>query len=170
MSLVETEDGISPATAQTLKIISGAMGGGLTLMAGLVAWSYVNAAGKVPTPNDVRLINFLTTFAMLNAVFCIVASEIVWRRIIKSASDVLGARVHTAFIVRLALREGAGLLGMTVAYVAALNGVLKAYPAYWVNLVPCGLFLAFLAAHWPTAEKLTSEARDVMTSGRILPQ
>lgn len=168
--ILETEDGVSPATAQTLKIIAGSMGAGLTLMAGLVAWSHANAAGKVPTPDNVRLINLLTTVAMLNAVSCIVASEFMWRRTLRNPAGPLGARVQTAFIVRLALREGAALLGMTVAYLAALNGVLKAYPAYWVNLVPCGLFLGFLAAHWPSAEKLTAEARDVMTSTPILPQ
>jgi len=168
--IVETEDGVSPATAQTLKIIAGAMGGGLTLMAGLVAWTHANAAGKVPTTDHVRLINLLTTVAMLIAVSCIVASEFVWRRVLRNSPGELGARAQTAFIVRLALREGAGLMGMTVAYLAAANGVLGVYPAYWVNLVPFGLFLGFLATHWPSAEKLTAEARDVLTSGRILPQ
>lgn len=160
--IVEAGDNVSPALAHTLKIIAGAMGGGLTLMAGLVAWSYVNAAGKVPTPDNVRLINLLTTVAMLIAVTCIFASEFVWRRVLKNSSGSLGARVQTAFIVRLALREGGALIGMTVAYLAAVNGVVRVYPAYWVNMVPYGLFLGFLAAHWPSSEKLTAEARDAL--------
>ncbi len=162
--IIETPEDVSPATAQTLKIVAGAMGAGLTLMAGLVAWSYVNSAGKTPTPYDARLVNLLTTAAMLVAVVSTVASEFLWRRLVKATPGVLGVRVQGAFIVRLALREGAGLLGMTVAYIAALDGVLRAYPAYWVNLAPYGLFLTFLAAHWPTAETLASEAREIAGS------
>ncbi len=163
--VVETEDGISPAVAQRLQVIAGSMGGGLTMMAGLVAWTYVNGVAKVPAPDHARFINLLTTVAMLVAVSCIVASEILWRRLLKTAPGPLGSRVQSAFIVRMALREGAGFLGMTVAYLAALNGVLRVYPAYWVNLAPYGLFVGFLAAHWPTAERLSAAARETLGSG-----
>ena len=160
MTIVETEDGVSPAAAQQLKIIALAMGGGLTLMAGLIFWSYLNAAAKVPTPNEVRSINTLTTVMMVVALLSIVASEVVWRFILRKTPGALSVRVQTAYIARLACREGAGLLGMTVAYIAALNGVLRVYPAYWVNLAPLVLFLIFLATHWPSAERLTAEACD----------
>lgn len=156
--ILETEQGITPGVAQTLKIISAAMGGGLTLMAGLVVWSYGNAAVKVPSPVEVKTINALTVVAMVAALSATIASEIAWRSLLRRTGSALSVRVQGAFIVRLACREGAGLLGMTVAYVAALNGVLRAYPAYWVNLAPYGLFLGFLAAHWPSIERLTDEA------------
>jgi len=132
----------SPAASQQLKVISFAMGGGLTMMAGLVAWSYRNAAPVVPTPDGVRLINTLTFVAMGAALAAIIASEIAWRSLARK-------NIHSAFIVRLALREGGALFGLTVAYIAALNGVLSVYPAYWVNLAPFALFLGFLATHWP---------------------
>jgi hypothetical protein len=99
---------------------------------------------------------------MVVAFASIVGSELAWRLILRKGSGALGGRVMTAYIVRLALREGAGLIGMTAAYLAALNGVLRAYPAYWVNLAPFGLFLGFLAAHFPSAERLAAEARDVL--------
>lgn len=162
MSVVEPEDGVSPASAQQLKIIAFAMGAGLTMMAGLVFWSYLSAAARVPTPHDVRFINTSTTVAMVAALLAIIASEIVWRSLLRRSSGPLGGRVHIAFIVRLACREGAGLLGLTIAYLAALNGVLRVYPAYWVNLAPFVLFLGFLATHWPSVEKLSDEARGVL--------
>ena len=159
---VETEEGVSPLTARMLTLIVSAMGGGLTLMAGLVFWSYINTAAKVPTPIEVQSINTLTTMMMAAALCAIVASEFIWRAMLRKTSGALGARVQTAYILRLACREGAGLLGMTVAYIAALNGVLRVYPAYWVNLAPFALFLGFLATHWPSVEKLTAEARVVL--------
>ncbi len=162
MSVVETEDGVSSATAQQLKIIAFAMGGGLTMMAGLILWSYFSAAERVPTPRDVQFINTSTTVAMVVALLLIVASEMSWRSLLLKSSGALSGRVHIAFIVRLACREGAGLLGLTIAYLAACNGVLRVYPAYWVNLAPFILFLGFLAAHWPSVERLGDEARGVL--------
>lgn len=137
------------------------MAGGLTLMAGLVAWANSRSTA-VPTPDHLRLVNLLTTLFMAVAAGAIVFSEFLWRRVLRTAKGDLSARVQTAFIVRLACREGAGLLGMTAAYIAALNGALKVYPAYWANLAPYGLFLGFLATHAPTAERLESEAREIL--------
>lgn len=146
------------AAGRQLKIIAFAMGGGLTMMAGFVFWSYFNAAAKVPTPNEVKSINTLTTVMMVAALLAIIASEFIWRFILRKAAGPFSARVATAYIVRLACREGAALPGMMVAYIAAHNGVLSAYPAYWVNLAPFMLFLIFLATHWPSAERLAADA------------
>lgn len=159
--MIEHSDSVTEAAAQTLKIIASAMGLGLTAMAGLVAWTWFNSAGKVPTPENVRFINLLTTIVMLVSVTAIVASEFVWRRIVKTSPGPLSGRVQTGYIVRLAMREGAGLLGLTAGYLAAANGTLRVYPAYWVCLAPYALFVGFLAAHPPTAEKLTAEAREI---------
>lgn len=162
MIFVESGGGVSSATSQQLKIIAGAMGGGLTMMAVFVFWSYLSAAASVPTSHDVKFINTSTTVAMVAALLLIIASEVGWRFMLRESSGALSGRVHVAFIVRLACREGTGLLGLTIAYFAALNGVLRVYPAYWVNLAPFAVFLGFLATHWPSVEKLTDEARDVL--------
>lgn len=164
----EDPNEVSAATAQTLTVISGAMAGGLTLMAGLVAYSYGGSTGRTPTPDQLRTINLLTTVAMAGAAGAIFASELLWRRVLLATKGPLSARVQTAFIPRMACREGAGLLGMTVAYVAALNGALRLYPAYWANLVPYALFLGFLATHWPSAARLTADAREVLGPDRVL--
>ena len=136
------------------------MAAGMVLLAGLVAWT--NATGdKSATPENVRLINLLTTIAMGVTLSAIAVSEFLWRRMLRAApADGLAAAVQQAFIIRLACREGAGLLGLTVAYLAALNGTLRAYPAYWVDAAPAALFVGFVALHWPSAERLESEARD----------
>ena len=163
MSILEHEEGVPPETARQLRIISFAMTSGLTLLAAAVAWFYAGSAGLVPDPKSVQVINSMTTTVMVLALGLIVASEFVWRSVLRQPAGTLGARVQTAFIVRLAMREGAGLLGLVVAFLAARNGVLRAYPAYWVGLVPYGLFLAFLATHWPTEERLAAKAREVLS-------
>ncbi|PIR15398.1 MAG: hypothetical protein COV48_14580 [Elusimicrobia bacterium CG11_big_fil_rev_8_21_14_0_20_64_6] len=111
---------------------------------------------------DVKLVNALTTVMMVLAAILIVASEFLWRFLLRRGKGALSSRVTAAYIARLGLREGAGLLSMTVAYLATLNGVLRAYPAYWANLVPFVLFLGFLATHWPSAERLISEVREAL--------
>jgi F0F1-type ATP synthase membrane subunit c/vacuolar-type H+-ATPase subunit K len=164
VSLLEHDEGVPPETARQLQIISFAMSSGLTLLAVVVAWFYAGSAGQVPEAKSVQAINTMTTTVMVLALGLIVASEFVWRAVLRQPGGTLGARVQTAFIVRLAMREGAGLLGLVVAFLAARNGVLRAYPAYWVGLVPYGLFLAFLATHWPTEERLAAEARDAIAA------
>jgi hypothetical protein len=159
---IEAEDGVTPELSRQLQIIAGAMGGGLTMMAGLVVVSYLNAEPKIPAPQTVKFINTFTIIAMAAALSSIMASEAVWRVLLRKTERAVGQRVQSAFIVRLALREGAGLIGLTVAYVAALNGVLRVYPAYWVTFAPFALFLGFLATHWPRAEKLDADVRDVV--------
>lgn len=162
MSVVELGDGVPAAVARQLQIIAFAMGAGLALMSGLVFWAHLNSAEAAPGPAQVRLVNTLTAIMMGTALALIVASELAWRFLLRMTSRPLSGRIQTAFIVRLACREGAGLLGLTVAYIAAVSGVLRVYPAYWVNLAPFGLFLVFLATHRPSEDRLAAEARDVL--------
>ncbi len=162
MSVVESGDGVPPTVARQLQVIAFAMGSGLALMAGLVLWAHHNAAAAVPSAAQVKSVNALTAIMTAAALVLIVGSELAWRSLLLKSSRPLSGRVQAAFIVRLACREGAGLLGLTVAYVAAVSGVLRVYPAYWVNLAPFALFLVFLATHWPTEDRLAAEARDVL--------
>lgn len=165
MSVVENDEGVAPAIARQLRIIAGAMCAGLTMLAVAVAWFYAGSAGQVPDPKSVQVINTMTTTAMILALGLIVASELAWRSVLRQSPGPLSVRVRTAFIVRLALREGAGLIGLVVAFLAARNGVLRAYPAYGVALAPYGLFLGFLVAHWPTQGSLAAEAEGIIGSG-----
>lgn len=152
---------IDDAASRLLKTISAAMAAGLAIIGGLVLWSYLRSAGTVPSPVDVRSINVLTTVAMVFALAATIASELAWRGGVRKSAGT-SAGVRTAFIVRLCCREAAALLGMTVAFLAAVDGVLRAYPAYWVNLAPFALFLIFLASHWPTDARLEAEVNEIL--------
>jgi hypothetical protein len=138
------------------------MASGSTMLAVAVVWFYVASEGVAPDPRSVQVINTMITTVMVLALGLIVASEFVWRSMLRQPVGSLGDRVQIAFIIRLAMRDVACMLGLVVAFLAARNGVLRAYPAYWVGLAPYALFLGFLAAHWPTEERLGAEAREVL--------
>ena len=155
-------DSVSPETSHALRVLSFAMGSGLAIFAGIV-WFYAGHDAAIPDAGVAHRVNTMTRTAMILALALIVASEFVWRTLIKAEGS-LDSRVRTAFIVRLSMREGAALLGLAVAFLAARSGVLRLYPAYWANLAPFGLFLIFLYAHWPTPQKLEAEARVLLGS------
>lgn len=151
-------------SSRTLRIIAGAMAWGVLMFAGVVVWLHLRAEGKVPAPEQVRGVNLMTTMVMAAAAGAIMGSEILWRRLLAGPGS-LDERARTAFIARLALREGGALMGLAVAAVAALSGILRAYPAYWANLVPAGLFLGFVAMRWPSEESLERQVRDALPPG-----
>lgn len=155
-------EAVTERTAATLRLIAGAMGAGVVLLAGVAFYFFV-AGEKTPQPGEVRVINILTGIVMLQALAAIAAAEFVWRKLLSRVEEPGAAdgAVLSASIVRLALREGAAMLGLVVCLLAALNGTLRVYPAYWVNLAPSAFFLFFLAARWPSLDGLREQVREL---------
>lgn len=156
-------EAIDERTPRTLQVIAGAMASGVLVMTGLVVYFRLGAGGP-PQPADVRLINAFTTAVMAWCAGAIVFSEFLWKRRLRAVANPAHAPsvVQTAFIVRLAVREGAALLGLVACMLAAMKGVLAAYPAYWVNAAPAALFLFFLAVSWPSREGLRRQVLDAL--------
>lgn len=150
-------DELDPALPRTLQIISGAMGLGIVLLCGVVGATYFQSAHPA-TPDGVRVVNMFTAVAMGLTVIAIIASEILWKVLLtRRGARPLSQVVTGAFIVRLACREGAALAGCVAALLAAMGGVLRAYPAYWANLAPAFLFWSYIYLHWPSADNLKAE-------------
>lgn len=63
--------------------------------------------------------------------------------------------LHKALIVRLAMMESVALFGLTVFLVTITTGMLKTESRYWLNLTTGVVFVGFLAATFPTTERLT---------------
>ena len=159
--MIEPED-VPESVAATLRAILLPMAGGLCLLAAVTVFFYLKSAGVVPAPERVRAENTMTMFAMAVGAALIVASEAVWRHMLRTSPGTVGERLTVAFILRAAMREGAALLGLVVAFLCAQNGVLRLYPAYWANCAPFVLFLVFAKAHWPTAQNLAAEAAEIL--------
>lgn len=152
-----------PALPGRLKVISAAMGLGIALLAGIVVFTHFTNA-RPATPEALRTVNVFTAVTMGVALAAIVASEVLWNALLKRAgAGDFAQRLTGAFIARMACREGAALVGCVAALLAAMSGVLRAYPAYWANLAPAALFWSYLYLHWPTAENLKAEISEVLS-------
>jgi len=151
-------DALEEGMARTLRLISFAMGLGIVFLALISFIFYTRSSSVVPAPSAVRMINLLTVISMGYALATIVVSEILWKKMIAGAvaADV-NMKVQKAYIVRSVTREGGALLGAVTFFIACQNGVLRAYPAYWIDLVPAALFWSFLYVHWPSLENLKTE-------------
>ena len=158
----ELAERLDPAMTRSLRAISAAMGAGIGLLAAIVVFFHVRSQGIFPTAESVRLANLLTMSASGFAVATIVASELLWKALLKGAEESnANARLRTAFVVRTAAREGGALLGGVAALLAANAGVLRIYPAYWTALAPAVLFWSYLYLHWPSYVNLKAELRAV---------
>ena len=156
-------DGLQEGMARTLRTIAFAMGNGVAMLGAIaVFYYYRSSAAAAPAPQTLRFVNLMTILSMAASVGTTFVSEVVWRRMLAgiTAADV-NARTQTAFIARAALREGAALAGTVTLFLAAQDGVLRAYPAYWVDLAPSILFWSFLYVHWPSFENLKIELSEI---------
>lgn len=156
-------EGVDERTPRVLQVIAASMAFGVLVMLGLTLY-FRAVAADAPDPAQVRFINAFTMAVMVWCAGAIFFSEFIWRRNLRAVENPahVSGMVQTAYIVRLALREGAALLGMIVCLLAAMKGVLKAYPAYWVNAAPAALFLFFLAVNWPSREGLRRQVLDAL--------
>lgn len=156
-------EALTPDVAAKLRVLSGGMGAGILGFAAFVVWTYF--AGSVDAyANAPRFINIMTMVAMGWTLAGIAAGEFVWRYCVRRVENPAeaDATVQMGFTLRLAFREGTAILGLVVCFLAAGNGVLRAYPAYWVNAAPAALFLFFLWARWPSFEGLRAQVKDAL--------
>ena len=152
-------EGLNEGTSRSLRLIAAAMGGAVLALAGVATWAALSPGAEPPSAGDVRLVNGLTTAIMGWTLVTVIAGEVLWRRALRRVENPAHAdsAVRAGFIMRAALREGPAALGLGAVAFAGREGVLGAYPAYWVNAVPAALFLGFLAARWPTLDALRAE-------------
>lgn len=66
------------------------------------------------------------------------------------------AVVRTALIVRLAMMEGAAMMGVLVCLYAGMGGVLQSNSVFWVNMISPAAMLFFVARNYPTRDELMS--------------
>lgn len=155
-------DALEDGMARTLRLLSFAMGLGIAFLVLISIVFYTRSSAVVPTPAAVKMINMLTVISMGYALATIVVSEIVWKKMLAGAAAAdVNMKTQKAFIVRAATREGGALLGGISFFIACQNGVLRAYPAYWIDLAPAALFWSFLYFHWPSLENLKAEVGEI---------
>ena len=155
---------LAEGMTRTLRVIAFAMGNGIALLSAISIYFYWRSAVAAPTPQSLKLVNMLTVLSMAASFAAIVVSEIAWKKILtRAVAEDVNAKTQGAFIVRAALRECAALAGTVTFFLACQDGVLRAYPAYWVDLAPAALFWSFLYLHWPSLENLKVEIAEIVS-------
>ena len=150
-----------------MQILNAAFIAGLLMFVGVTIFLYFTAAEpKVPQGKMKQAIEHLS---IANAVVFILSSAagfFIFRSrlapIAKACSDSPHAspidflgELRGAFILRLAMLEGPGLLGTVVCFLGVTGSEIHDHPIYWLNLLsPIGA-ITFMGVTFPTQEKLS---------------
>ena len=160
----EAAEILAEGMSRTLRVVAFAMGNGIALLTIISIFFYLRSGTAAPTAQSLKAVNTMTVLSMAASAAAIVVSEIVWKKMLAGAdASNANAKTQAAFVVRAALREGAALAGGVTFLIACQDGVLRAYPAYWVDLLPAGLFWSFLYLHWPSLGNLKAELAEVVS-------
>ena len=150
-----------------LQILNAAFIAGLLMFVGVTIFLYFTAAEpKVPQGKMKQAIEHLS---IANAVVFILSSAagfFIFRSrlapIAKACSDSPHAspidflgELRGAFILRLAMLEGPGLLGTVVCFLGVTGSEIHDHPIYWLNLLSPIAAITFMGVTFPTQEKLS---------------
>lgn len=64
------------------------------------------------------------------------------------------SRIRGALLLRAALVEGPALFGIVIILLASIFGELERQPLYWLAALPAAILLLYIAANFPTADRL----------------
>ena len=150
-----------------MQILNAAFIAGLLMFVGVTIFLYFTAAEpKVPQGKMKQAIEHLS---IANAVIFILSSAagfFIFRSrlapIAKACSDSPHAspidflgELRGAFILRLAMLEGPGLLGTVVCFLGVTGSEIHDHPIYWLNLLSPIAAITFMGVTFPTQEKLS---------------
>ena len=174
---------ITPETAtRNMRIITLALAGGVLLFACIVVFLSMttadpNALGTGFTPDPapetnsmLPMLSWVHLFAFVAAVFfAVVVGGMIeskqfdtFKSKMDSPESAAYSAIQAGHIVKLAVLEGAALLGVVVCLLAAVSGQLREQPFYWINLTSAGLFILYALATLPTKEQVAERARRLL--------
>ena len=175
----DLETSVSPAQARPLQLIYGATAFAvIVFFALLLVLASSGASDSYPARHQSMWAAVLSIAHFIFAVGVYGVVPMLFRRISTSESSQGGAhrnsllplerpnaavpRLHKALIVRLTMMESVALFGLTVCLIANSTGMLKTEPLYWLNLTTGAVFMGFVSATFPTAERLTQVLQSVV--------
>ena len=158
---------LSEEDIRGMQILNAAFIAGLLMFVGVTIFLYFTAAEpKVPQGGEASL-EHLQILSIANAVVFILSSAagfFIFRSrlapIAKACSDSPHAspidflgELRAAFILRLAMLEGPGLLGTVVCFFGVTGSEIHDHPIYWLNLLSPIAAITLLVVTFPTQEK-----------------
>lgn len=169
---VEFQRALTSQVMLPLQVIHGAVAGSVIVFAAAVV--FVASTTTPPAdPQSVASLDLLMMIHGLVAVGCYLSARMIFDRQLRKTYEPSSVQtgtgvspeegaahalqlLRTAVIIRLALIEAPAVIGLVICLVAALQGVLTDYPRYWINAVPAIILIFFVAATFPTSDRLTS--------------
>jgi hypothetical protein len=177
VSVHEFEAALTPAELRIFQIIQGALGAGIAVFLGVTIILYVLGSDALAgeATQGIQLVRMLSLVHLAMAVVLFVAAKVVYdllfrsERLAAASSPELRnahgevthdpaqhcvALLRTSTIIRLALYEAIALFGLIVCLLAVVDGVVQAYPVYWLNALSSVAFSGYVVLTFPTAERL----------------
>ena len=150
----------SPEDIRALQVLQ------LALVAGLVMfWGTIGFLAQVvevaPREGAAQTVVALSAAHVFVALSTWTASAFVPELGLKRRELPIMGRLRAATILRLALFEGAALLGAVVCLLAVQLGVARELPLVWLNGITSVAFLLVIAATFPTRERIERLAADL---------
>jgi hypothetical protein len=165
IGIAEFRQALTPGTVRSLRIIQGAIGAGVLVFALVVLGMHARVSADVPPPPQVlvflmqilTLVHFVMAATMYPLARFIFTRMVSRERLAKSGgmgpAGILSL-MRMGIIMRLTMYEGVAFVGLVVCMVGVLEGVLRAYPVYWVNAFSTAVLLLFVMRTFPSEERL----------------
>jgi len=162
----ELEAMLTVESVRGLQILQLSLGVGVVLFCGAIVFFWWSGEPVESAPPGVVPMLTLAQFAVAVASFAVSAplfrSRLGAVRNAGSPEEGLEA-LRGAWMLRVAIPEGAALFGAAVAFLAVMNRVVDAHPLYWINLATPAVFVLFVARTFPTRDGLMELLRDRLT-------
>jgi hypothetical protein len=177
VSVHDFEAALTPAELRMFQIIQGALGAGIATFLCIPVALYVFDAVVLAdeAAQDLQLIRLLSLVHIALAAALLVTAKVVYDLQFRperlagehrpALRDTQGEVIHdpatyclallrTAMIVRMAMYEGIAMFGLVVCLLAVIDGVVQAYPLYWLNALSSVALIGYIVLTFPTAERL----------------
>jgi len=157
------------AAAKVLRAVQTAMPLGILMFAGVAC--FIGATHPAATDAD-DVPTILSGLHAMFAVGCCVAAVIVPRVPIKQLPSqaslaVILSALRSGTIIRLALLEGAALMGLCTLMVAGTGGQLAAHPVLYANLLTSVAFVGFAFGTLPNRDDLRERVHRIRADAAL---
>jgi hypothetical protein len=167
-----------PPAVQALRIIYLVLVIGIAIILALILFLHVLDGSNTGDDTSLRIVQILTFVHVVVAFSLYVVASVLPSVLLSPAAlersrarnpsiapvDLALDLIRRALLLRLVLFEGTALLGLIVCMLGELFGVLRAQPIYWLNVVTTFILFAYVAANFPSEERLV-RINDRLTRG-----
>ncbi len=162
----QVEGLVTPEVVRGLQVIHLALPMGVLTFGGIVAWKAFGSGGAGASDPEVpRLLSLIHPVLAFGTYL----AAMVVPRLLKGQPGMPGDPVLNAIrggaILRLACLEGPALFGWVTCFMAVEAGVLPDQPVYWANAFTTFVLLAYVAARFPTRERIVSAYLEKVGAG-----